>query len=289
MAGPWIQAEALRVDVGASPLVEGVSFTTSGRAVAVLGAPRALFEACAAMRPVTSGTLRIRDLSPSDAAKRALAAGAPLDPELPAKWTVREYLRWSARLVGHDASHAARNAEGALELLRIEREASTTLGAAPVHIKRATVIGAAIATGAELVFVEDPSPGLPDDLARSLSRFVAQALDERAFVLFAGRLPLTSPFAHRTEEAFMYQNGTMVGGAPAELATREQSFRVRASGDLDRLAAALLEKGAKVEAHPESSELVVELGDLATRDVFALAEGNDAVVLELVPVAAAFA
>ncbi len=288
MPGPWIAAQALRIDVEGSPVVEGTTFTTTGRAIAMLGAPRALFEACAAMRPVTSGTLAIAGVSPKEAAMRALAAGAPLDPALPPAWTVREYVRWNARLVGHAPSGAARNAEGALELLHVQREAGTKLGAAPLHIKRAAVIGGAIATGAELIFVEDPTPGLPDDVARALARFTAQALDERAWVLFGGRLPLTSPFAHRTEEAFMYQNGNVIGGAPAELASAERSFRVRVSGDGARFCAALRERGAGVEG--DAPEVVVRLdGELAAKDLFALAAETEATVLELVPVAPSFA
>lgn len=283
-----ISAEGLRIDVDGSPSVEGATFTTTGRSVAILGAPRALFEACAALRAPTSGTLKICDVSPREAAMRALAAGAPLDPALPPKWTLRQYIRWNARLVGHDAARAARNAEGAIELLHIAREAGSLLGAAPLHIKRAAVIGGAIATGAELLFLEDPTPGLADDVARSLSRFVAQALDERAWILFAGRLPLTSPFAHRTEEAFLYQNGTLIGGAPAELASAEKSFRMRIEGDSDRFLGALRERGANVDG--AAPELLVRLdGDVATRDLFDLAARNGAVLLELVPVAPTFA
>jgi hypothetical protein len=293
VAGPWIAAENLRIDVGGTPSVEGATFTTTGRAIAMLGAPRALFEVCAAMRPITSGTLKIADLSPKDAAQRAIAAGAPLDPALPPKWTLREYVRWNARLVGHDPKGAAKNAEGALELLHVQREAGTLLGAAPLHIRRAAVIGGAIATGAELIFVEDPTPGLADDVARALARFTAQALDERAWVLFGGRLPLTSPFAHRTEEAFLYQNGTVVGGAPAELASAEHSWRVRVSGDGARFCSALRERGATVEGDASATpalELVVRLeGDLAPRDLFELAMSHDAVVLEVVPIAPSFA
>lgn len=283
-----ISAEALRIDVDGSPSVEGATFTTTGRSVAILGAPRSLFEACSALRPPTSGTLTICGVSPREAAMRALAAGAPLDPALPPKWTLREYIRWNARLVGHDAARAARNAEGAIELLRITREAGSPLGAAPLHIKRAAVVGGAIATGAELLFLEDPTPGLADDVARSLSRFVAQALDERAWVLFAGRLPLTSPFAHRTEEAFLYQNGTVIGGAPAELASAEKSFRLRVEGDSDRFVGALRERGATIDG--TAPELLVRLeGDVGTRDLFDLAARSDAVLLELVPVAPTFA
>lgn len=283
-----IAAEALRIDVDGSPSVEGATFATTGRSVAILGAPRSLFEACGALRAPTSGTLRICGVSPREAARTARAAGAPLDPALPPKWSVREYIQWNARLVGHDAARARRNAEGAIELLHVTREASSLLGAAPLHIKRAAVIGGAIATGAELLFFEDPTPGLADDVARSLSRFVAQALDERAWVLFAGRLPLTSPFAHRTEEAFLYQNGTIIGGAPAELASAEKSFRVRVEGDGDRFLGALRERGANVEG--AAPELLVRLeGDLATRDLFDLATQSGVVLLELVPVAPTFA
>ena len=294
MPSPWIHAEGLRVDAAGSPVVDGVTFATTGRSVTILGAPRALFEACAAMRAATSGSLRIVGLSPEQASRQARVAVAPLDPPLPPSWTTRRYATWSARLVGHDKSSAERNASEAIAMLRMGAIADTKLGGAPIHLCRGAVLAAALATGAELLLFEDPTPGLADDVARTLARVLAQALDEtasspgRAWVLFAARLPLTSPFAHRAEEAFLFSRGQLVNsGAPGELAASERTFHVRVSGAQDAFADVLRKRGADVVA--AEAHLTVRLDDaLAPRELFQLAEDAHVVLLELVPVADTF-
>lgn len=291
---PWIQAEALRVDVAGSPVLDGVTFATTGRSVAILGAPRALFETCAAERSPNSGSLRLVGLSAEEASRQARVAVAPLDPPLPPAWTARAYATWSARLVGHDADSAARNAREALAMLRMGSASDAALKGAPLHVRRGAVLAAALATGAELLLFEDPTPGLADDVARTLARVLAQALDEtasspgRAWVLFAARLPLTSPFAHRAEEAFLFSRGRLVSeGAPGELAASEQTFHVRVSGPQDAFADALRKRGAEVV--PADTHLTVRLDDaLAPRELFQLAEDAHVVLLELVPIADTF-
>jgi len=275
-------------------VLDGVTFATTGRSVAILGAPRALFETCAAERSPNSGSLRLVGLSAEEASRQARVAVAPLDPPLPPAWTARAYATWSARLVGHDADSAARNAREALAMLRMGSASDAALKGAPLHVRRGAVLAAALATGAELLLFEDPTPGLADDVARTLARVLAQALDEtasspgRAWVLFAARLPLTSPFAHRAEEAFLFSRGRLVSeGAPGELAASEQTFHVRVSGPQDAFADALRKRGAEVV--PADTHLTVRLDDaLAPRELFQLAEDAHVVLLELVPIADTF-
>jgi ABC-type multidrug transport system ATPase subunit len=291
---PWIHAEALRVDVAGSPVLDGVTFATTGRSVAILGAPRALFEACAAERAPTSGSLRIVGHTPDEASRRALVAVAPLDPPLPPAWTTRSYATWSARLVGHDRASAERNAREAIAMLRMGGIADAKLGGAPVHIRRGAVLAAALATGASLLLFEDPTPGLADDVARTLARVLAQALDEtatspgRAWVMFAARLPLTSPFAHRADEAFLFSRGQLArSGAPGELAAAEQTFHVRVNGPQNDFVDVLRKHGADVVT--ADTHLTVRLDDaLAPRELFQLAEEAHVVLVELVPIADTF-
>ena len=216
------------------------------------------------------------------------------NPPLPPAWTTRTYATWSARLVGHDDESAARNARDAIAMLRMGSVADAKLGGAPLHIRRGAVLAAALATGAELLLFEDPTPGLADDVARTLARVLAQALDEtasspgRAWVLFAARLPLTSPFAHRAEEAFLFSRGQLArSGVPGELAASEQTFHVRVTGPQDAFVDVLRQRGANVV--PEATHLTIRLDDaLAPRELFQLAEDAHVVLLELVPIADTF-
>ena len=103
---PVLLASDVRVDVDGVPGCEGLSFRTKGEHVLVLGAPSALFRATVGLLPVTRGTLTIRGAPSDEAVGFGLIAGAPLDPPLPPRWTVHEYVAWSARLSGAPESEA---------------------------------------------------------------------------------------------------------------------------------------------------------------------------------------
>ena len=196
--------------------------------------------------------------------------------------------------MGHDRAAADRNAREAIAMLRMGGIADAKLGGAPIHIRRGAVLAAALATGASLLLFEDPTPGLADDVARTLARVLAQALDEtatspgRAWVMFAARLPLTSPFAHRADEAFLFSRGQLArSGAPGELAAAEQTFHVRVNGPQADFVDVLRKRGADVVA--ADTHLTVRLDDaLAPRELFQLAEEAHVVLVELVPIADTF-
>ena len=85
---PVLTSSSLRVDVGGTSAVDGLSLASTGERILVLGAARALFEAAAAVRATARGELRVADLEPIDAVRTGVAASAPLDPPLPSTWTV---------------------------------------------------------------------------------------------------------------------------------------------------------------------------------------------------------
>jgi hypothetical protein len=81
-------------------------------------------------------------------------------------------------------------------------------------------------------------------------------------------------------------------GAPAEVATREKTYAVRLHGERAAFASRASERGASVdlpeEGHP-GEPLTVQLGALTTSDLFVIAEETRTVILEMVPLARAFA
>ena len=97
---PLLVCEDLRVDAEGVPACDGLAFRTTGEHVLVLGAPRALFDAIIGVVPVARGALRVRGTVAVTATKNRTVAGAPLEPPLPPRWTLREYVVWSARLAG---------------------------------------------------------------------------------------------------------------------------------------------------------------------------------------------
>src|ERR1700722_1964053 len=99
-----LSASSVRVDVDGVPALDGLSLATTGDKVLVLGAARALFEAAAGLRSVLRGDLGVDGRPPKEAAREAAVACAPLDPPLPGRWTLMQYVHWSARLVGYSRS-----------------------------------------------------------------------------------------------------------------------------------------------------------------------------------------
>jgi ABC-type multidrug transport system ATPase subunit len=293
---PLLSAADVRVDVGGTPAIDGLTLATSGDRAVVLGAARSLFEAVAGLRPTRRGELRVEGMPPVAAVRARMAAGAPLDPPLPPRWTVTQYVTWSARLVGHGRREAARQASEALDALQLGSSAATRLRLAPLAMRRATVIAAAMATGARALLLDDPLAALPDDSARSFARVLVRALDaepRRKAVLFAARLPLESPLALAADEALVV-DGSQVSaqGSPAEVASQEKTLALRVEGDVEAFARAVQAEGGRATLGPEVAGptfLRVELGPLGPRELLRIAEQAQAVVRELRPIAGVFA
>jgi ABC-type multidrug transport system ATPase subunit len=283
-----------RVDVGGAPALDGLGLRTTGERVLVLGAARALFDAASGVSRLVRGEALVRGRPALAALRAGEVAGAPLDPPLPSAWTPRAYVAWSARLAGRDRATARALADDACERLGMEALADAPLGrlaqdkpapgAQGLVPRRATVIAAAMATGAPALMLEDPMNGLPDAAARRFGRLLVRALEERAWALFAPRAVLATPLALAAEEAIAISGSRVVAqGDPAEVAGRERTYAITVHGAIEELARAAEARGAKVERAP--AQLTVDLGDaLGTRDLLQMALDVRAVIVELAPI-----
>jgi ABC-type multidrug transport system ATPase subunit len=286
---PLIEVVRLRIDVGGRPAIDGLSLKTTGDRVLVLGAARALFEAASGARRSSHGELKVDGASPSEGAGSGRLAGAALDPPLAPRWTARSYAFWSARLAGHSQARARELAERALDRIQASRAADVPLGKAERALRRAAVVAAAIATDAPVLLLEDPTAGLPDDQARALGKAIVGATAERRTAIFAGLLPLASPLATDADEAVVIAGSEVVAqGAPAELAARERVVTLRVHGDTEDFAKLVRSRGAEVRG--EGAILEVDLGaDLRVKDLLQAASETASVIIEVRPVARAFA
>jgi hypothetical protein len=180
-------------------------------------------------------------------------------------------------------------ADDALDRLRIAGPLVTApLLRAPLHLRRAAVLAAALATGARVLVLEDPFAGLPEDAGRLFSKVVVRALDELSWMLFAPRVAFSSPAALHADEAVVVAGSEVIGqGAPAEIAAGERTFNVRLYGEAAAFARLAAARGATV-ASATGGALTLDLGALSTADLFAIAEEARAVIVELCPLARAF-
>jgi ABC-type multidrug transport system ATPase subunit len=282
----------LRVDVGGEPAIDGLTLMSTGEHLLVLGAARALFEAAAGLRPVVRGTLLIDGMRVRQGIRAGVAACAPLDPPLPGAWTAFQYVGWSAMLAGHPRRAAGALAVDALDRLQISASARSKLALAAPESRRATVIAAAVATGATTILMEDPSVGLTAETAHALVRTTMRALQDRCSVMFAARVPLESPLALAADEAIVI-DGSQVSaqGPPAEIAASERTLTLRVHGDIEAFRRAVEARGARAQVGATATapaHMRVELGPLVASDLLRIATESSAVVIELRPVARAF-
>ena len=284
---PLVFAEDLRIDVDGVPACDGLTLRTGADRVLVLGAPRALFEALAGLRPVIRGALRIRGADASAAARDGIVAGAALDPPLPPKWTALEYATWSARLAGHTTSDARALAKDAIARVQLGALATLPLARMVPHARRGVVVAAALATDAQVMVVEDPLANLPEETARTWARILVQALEERAWVVLASRISLTSPLAMNAEEALIVSASRLdAQGPPAEIAAADHRFVARIHGPLDALGAKLTARGARMDV--QGAQVMLDLGEsVSTADLLGMAAEADVTIVEMVPVARA--
>lgn len=284
---PLLAAEDLRVDVDGVSACDGLTFRTRGEHVLVLGAPRALFDATTGLASVVRGTLSVRGVAAGEAAARGVVAGAESSPPAPPRWTASEYVSWSARLAGVPAAAARASTEQAIAKLQLGAMAKTEIARLVPHARRATLVAAALATCAEVIALDDPLGGLPDEIALAYAKVLAEALSDRAWVLFAPRMPLASPLAREADEAIVATPARIEAqGTPAELAAAQRRFVARMSGPVDAIAPALAARGARVE--PQGAHLSIDLGsDMTTGELMAVCAAANVAVVELVPVARA--
>jgi ABC-type multidrug transport system ATPase subunit len=290
---PLLASSSLRVDVGGTSAVDGLTLATTGDRLLVLGAARALFEAAAGLRAIARGELRVAGQDPADALRAGSLAGAPLDPPLPSLWTVRQYVVWSARLAGYPAGTAGALADEAIERLKLASFSDNRLGAVAPAARRGTVIAAALATGADVLLIEDPVGSLPAETARTFARIVVRALSDRRIAVFAPRVSLDSPIALAADEAIVIDGARVAAqGAPAEIAAGESAYVLRLAGDARAFVSNAEAQGARLLVpgdDPGRDGVTIDLGGLRALDLLRIAAASNAVVLELRPLARTFA
>lgn len=290
---PLLETSALRVDVAGVTAIDGLTLTSTGEWVLVLGAARALFEAAAGLRSVERGSIRIEGQAPIEAIRQGTAATAPLEPPLPPRWTPSEYARWSASLAGHKTGVAKSMSAEALARLELKPFADIRLSRTTSAVRRATVVAAALATGATTILLEDPLTDLSSEIRRPFARTLARALTGRRVAFFAAHVALESPVGLAADEAIVLDGSEVAHqGPPAQLAASERVLALRIAGNAEAFATAICAAGATLLAPLGASmptTLRLDAGPLATRDVLRIALECRAVILEVHPIARAFA
>ena len=153
----------------------------------------------------------------------------------------------------------------------------------PPLAHRATLTAAALATGAEVIVLSDPLSGLSDEHAAFYAAQLVTALEGRAWIVLAPRVPLGSPLALAADEAIVLSADAVLAQAtPVALAAAERRFALCIEGPLAAIAPTLESRSVRVEARGGS--LVIDLGEhMTTRELVTLCAAAGVAVVELVP------
>lgn len=283
------EARDLRVDERGSPCIDGLSFSSTGERLLVLGGPRELMRAAAGLAPIARGELVVDGLAPAEALADGGLASAMFDAPMPPSMTPLAWVTWSARLAGLPKSEAA--AAAAENLARcgvtLAQSKAALKRQSPV-VRRATQLAAALVPNSATLVLWDPLADLEPESADVLGRVLAAVLADRRVLVFAGRAAVSGALASLSTELIVLSHSKVVAqGTVADVAVRDRTFVVRALGNLDVYQDELTRRGARVVRKPGAGELSIELGRMENADIFRAAVATGATVLEMRPAVAA--
>jgi ABC-type multidrug transport system ATPase subunit len=289
---PLLSCSDLRVDRLGLPEVDALTCATAGNHVWIVGAPEALFRAAAGQLLPVRGQIRVFGSRPRSALERTEIATVHFGASLESPLSVLDYCRSSAELAGVPKARRDVLAREAIARTKLETFTTMKLAKASLLVRRGALLAGALATGAPTLVLSDPAEGLETDVARGFARTVAQAIDDKSYLMWKGRARTNDPSASFADEALVFSGSTVVAqGPPEEIASSTRTFVLRVEGAPDAstaLIAALEERGAKIDAlGPAAFRLTLPEGT-GTRAVFEAADGRDATVTELSPIAAGF-
>jgi len=283
-----LEAKDLRIDTRDATALAGFTAIMGGNHGVIVGAPGALFLAAAGLLAPAAGSLRVAGVDPEQGLRQSVIAAAPLDPPLPARFTARKYVECSAALAGLDRRAASAAADRALTALQMGAVADKPIGSSVAHARRATVVAAALATGARTVLLQDPTVGLPDDAAQVFGETLLGATSGCRTLLFVGQGQLDSPLVRRATSALTFAAGRLLAqGSPEDLAAQSSRVQARVVGNADALTEALAGLGLAPEWVGDT--VILELGERSTLDVLRAAVGADCVITELRRISSAWA
>jgi ABC-type multidrug transport system ATPase subunit len=239
--------------------------------------------AAAGLRPVAGGTLEVLGESPRDALHGGRTALARMDATLPANASVRAYLTMSAQLSRVSIDTAASAVEEAIEQFSLTTLANLPAARLLTPVQRAIRIAAAFVTGAELLLFDDPTVGLPDDVAFGLGNALVAILRKRKYIVFSGGFSPRQPLWLDADETVLFRGGAFAAHATPNELGRTRAVSVVAVGDLQRFESALTAQDFRSETRGEGRWLI-DLGTArTTHELLKLAHESGASLIELSP------
>jgi ABC-type Na+ transport system ATPase subunit NatA len=285
---PLLRARDLRIDIDGAAQVESATFESRGASLALLGDGQALISAVAGRADIRAGLLEIEGLDVGGRAQlRAGTVGlAPLDPPLPPKWTVREYLVWGARLAGLARLEAQKRAATILLELGLEAVAARQLEGLAVGERRAAVLAQAVVTRPRVLVASAPLSGLAGGDADYVAAAFAAATRERKWIASLSNLYAGSAehrLAASADDLLVFASGRLARqGKLQVLEEGTVGYTLMLRSRIAEFREALRARGVELFGGPQ--RFFVELPPrLRPSDLLALSAEIGAPIVELVP------
>ena len=293
MTSALISARDARIDADGAVLLDSLSFEADGARVGLLGAFGPLFRLFSSRAELSRGSVDVLGRAARLAVATNVLGLAPLDPVLPERWTVADYLVASAGLIGLSRRASKGAAADALETVEVRTLAKRKIATLSAVERRIALIAHALLGAPQAILIERPLAQLSDDDAGVVRIAVERAAVGRRLLVMvdapAGLGPELNLLSAMDRVAVLEAGAIVAVGPPSEALAPSPRCVVRTGRHAPALIDALGRRGLRVEptdeAGAEAARLVVFLPAGATAmTIVEAALEVEAPLLELVPV-----
>lgn len=284
--------ENLRVDRDGAILIEELTCSADGRAVALVGDFTAVAAALGGRGRIVQGSLKVADDDALSAVAKGSLGLALGEARVNPAWTGLELLEKNALLTGLSPTAARARGFAVLTRLGLPWLAERVVGQLGRAEFMALELAKALLTEPSVLFVQTPLRGLPGADADWLWPLVERAGHERSLIVSfdAPLLPERARLTHFERLVLLHRGRVTAMGTPEEVLT-PIGFLVSVTRRGTLLCRALEDRGARVqhsdaEADDQPSQLLVTSADAELGQWIAeAAVAHDVPVIELVPLA----
>jgi len=268
---PLLSAEGVRITIDEVVAMEHLDALTEGDRLVVAGDSLPLMavllgaalEGGADLEPlegppsiaeVAAGVLKVAGATVADGQHHTVVGAAPLDPALPADWTVGEYLIWSARLAGARSRAAKQHAMAALERVGLGGAGRRKLSSLALAERRVLVLAQASIESPGVVVADAPLCELDPAGAAFVSDALVRVTEGRRAIVSTRRLlPGTAEgdLAQGATDVLVFMHGALAAsGTPSEVLSGVSVYGLLVRGETDELREQLRGRGLELRGGP---------------------------------------
>lgn len=235
---------------------------------------------------ISAGVLEVMGLAVAEGKHHEVVGGAPLDPTLPADWTVGEYLIWSGRLAGARPRTAQQHAIAALERVGLPGAGRRAIRTLALAERRALVLAQASIESPAVLVADAPLSELDEAGAAFVSQALAQVTVGRKAIISTRRLLPGTPegdLAQGATDVLVFMRGALAAsGTPSQVLAGASVYGLLIRGETDGLREALAERGLELRGGPHRFSVALP-EDAGTRDILSAVAASGVVLLEMQP------